>query len=266
MGLLGRREDRPTVRGRARVVPTTAANVGDGVDGNMNNLTAKSAAKSSVRLEATVAEDGGPVAPGSQRVTVRLPNWLRHVLYDAGSNEGEWADLPAELDVPVLLDANDRTIVAMDVDAAAAELEPYRAVGTRAFKKHDAILAPVRSAMRLPGTAVREGKDFVSTWRKVIRNRGGGDDGPLDPAELEQRRRTAVILRATLERKPKEREKIRSGVLENGPSMAASVRAGGYPPHDFDAWVMFQETSGVISAEEAAGFRAAAAPDPGAQA
>ena len=212
-------------------------------------------------LEAIGADDGGPVAPGSQRVTVRLPNWVRHVLYDAGSNEGEWADLPAELQVPVLLDAADRTIVAMDVDAAAAELEPYRDVGTRAFKENDAILAPVRQAVQLPGVALREAKGFVSTWSKVFRDRGGGgEDRPLDPVELEQRRRTAAMLRVRLERKPKERQKIRSGVLANGPSMAASVRAGAYPSHDFDAWVMFQETSGVISAEEAAALRDAAAP------
>src|SRR5690349_6160569 len=117
MGLFGRREARATVRGRAHVVPTTAANIGDGVDGNMNNFTAKSAAKSTIVLVATSAEDGGPVAPASQRVTVRLPNWLRHVLHDAGSNTGDSDKLPAELHVPVLIDAADRTIVAMDVDA-----------------------------------------------------------------------------------------------------------------------------------------------------
>ena len=248
------------MRGRARVVPTTAANLGDGVDGNMNNFTAKSAAKSTVILEAVRADDGGAVAPGSQRVTAHLPNWLRHVLHDAGSNEGEWADLPAEVVVPVLLDATDRTIAAVDVDAAAAELEAYRAVGTRAFKENDAVLAPVRAAIKLPGLAVREGREFVSTWREAFRDRGGGvKDEPLDPVELEQRRRSAAILRVALERKPKEREKIRSGVLAHGPSMAASVRAGVYPSHDFDAWVMYQETSGVITADEAAAFRRDAA-------
>lgn len=263
MGLLGRRTDRPTVRGRARVVPTTAANAGGSDEANVNNFTAKSAAKSIVVLEAIGADDGGPVAPGSQRVTVRLPNWLRHVLYDAGSNEGEWADLPAEIEVPVLLDAADRTIVAMDVDAAAAELEPYRAVGTRAFKEHDAMLAPVRSAIKLPGVAVREGRDFLSTWGKALRDLGGGgEDRPLDPKELEQRRRTAATLRVALERKPKDRERIRSSVLASGPSMAAGVRGGVYPSHDFEAWVVFQETSGVISPEEAAAFRRnAAAPE-----
>ena len=249
------------MRGRARVVPTTAANVGEGADGNMNNLTAKSAAKSSVLLEAIGADDGGPVAPGSQRVTVRLPNWLRHVMHDAGSNEGEWAELPAEIEVPVLLDAADRTIVAMDVDAAAAELEPYRAVGTRAFKETEAILAPVRAAIQLPGLAVREGKSFLSTWRKVLRDRGGGEDRPLDPVELEQRRRTAAILRTRLERNPEEREKIRERRPRERPVDGGRrprrqlpvprLRRLGHVPGDLR----------VISAEEAAAFRDAAAPD-----
>ena len=256
MGLLSRRSDRPTVRGRARVVPTTAGNVGDGVDGNMNNFTAASKAKSTIVLEAVSADDGGPVAPASQRVTVHLSNWLRHVLHDAGSNEGSWAELPAEVHVPVLLDAADRTIVAMDADGAEAELQAYRAVGTRAFKEDDAILAPVRAAISLPGRAVREGKDFVSTWRKALRGRDA--DEPLDPTELEQRRRTAAILRVQLERNPKQHAKVRASALAAGPQMAASVRGGVYPPHDFDAWVVFQETSGAISAEEAAAFRHAA--------
>ena len=263
MGLLRRgsgRQAAQTVRGTARVVPTSTGNIGDGAEANVNNLTATSAARSSTTLVALWADDGRPVAPAAQQVTAQLPNWLRHVLHDAGSNEGASAELPAELRVPVLIDVVERTIVALDVDGAAAALEPFRAIGTREHKEHEAPLAPVRSAIRLPGQAVRETKDLVSTWGRALASlrEPAGADEPLDAQELEKQRRTAVALRAELERNPKRREQVRRTVLTSGPDMATSVRSGAYPSHAFAAWLDFQETSGAITADEAAALRASA--------
>lgn len=249
-----------TVRGRARVVPTSTGNHGEG---NVNNLSAKAAAKCSMLLVALAADDGGPVPTEAQRVIARLPNWLRHVMHDAGSNHGAWADLPAEIDVPVLIDAAERTIVAMDVEGAIVELEALRAIGTREYREHDAPLAPVRTALKLPGLAVRETKDLIATWGKAIGTlrQPDGADEPLDAEELEQRRRTAAVLRVQFERNPKQREQVRRSALTAGPMMASGVRAGTYPSHEFEAWVVFQETAGVITADEAAAFRATARPE-----
>ena len=264
MGLLRRERgdsSAQAVRGRARVVPTSTGNVGDGPDANVINLSAKAAATSSTTLVALSAEDGGPVVSTAQQVTAQLPNWLRYVMHDAGSNEAAAAELPAEIEVPVLIDAAERTIVSMDVAAAVAELEPLRAIGTREFREDEAPLAPVRSAIKLPGQAVRETKGLFSTWGRALSSlREPGADEPLDPDELEKQRRTAAMLRVQFERNPKQREQVRRSVLSSGPSMAADVRARAYPSHAFAAWVDFQETSGVITAAEAAALRESAGP------
>lgn len=244
------------------MVPTSTGNVGSGEDGNFNNFTAKSKAKSSTRLELRSVEDGGAIPRESQRVTCHLPNWLRMVMHDAGSNHGAWEQLPAELDVPVLVDQTSREIVSVDVDGAAAELEAYRAAGTREWKETEAVLAPVRGAIKLPGMVVRGVPALAKDWGSAISDlradlRAGAPmrDDPLSAKELDQQRRTATALRYQLEQQPKQFQQIRDGVVEHGPSMAEGVAAGSYPSHGFAAWVVFQETSGVISADEARAFR-----------
>ncbi len=255
------------MRGRAKVVPTSTGNVGGGgvTDGNFNNFTAKSRAWSATRLVAVSAEDGGPLPAESQRVESDLPNWLRMVMHDAGSSHGQWEHLPAELQVPVWIDQTTRAIVDVDVDAAAREHEQYRAVGTREWKETEAVLAPVRNAVKLPGAVAREVPAFAREWRSALSDlkadlKPGAPmrDVPLRPKELEQQRRTAAALKYQLERQPTQRAQIRDGVVQNAPSMAAGVVAGTYPSHAFAAWVVFQETSGVISPAEALEYRRAA--------
>ncbi len=255
------------MRGRALVVPTSTRNVGSGGvgDGNFNNLTAKSRVWSATRLVAVSAEDGGAVSSESQRVECDLPNWLRMVMYDAGSNDGQWERLPAELHVPVWIDQASRLIAELDVDAAVREHEQYRSVGTREWKETEAVLAPVRNAVKLPGAVAREVPAFAKQWRGALRDLrddlkpgAGMRDRPLSAKDLESQRRTASAMRYQLEQQPKQRAKLRDGVLQNAPSMAAGVVAGSYPSHDFAAWVVFQELSGVISADEAVEYRRAA--------
>lgn len=263
MSLFLRRPTGPTVRGRALVVPSSTGNVGSGMDdGNFNNFTAKSKAKSSTRLVAVSAEDGGPVSTESQRVEAYIPNWVRMVMHDAGTNHGQSEHLPAELHLPVFIDVASRQIVELDVDGATRELEPYRAIGTREWKETEAVLAPVRNAVKLPGVVAREVPSALKGWKKTL-----GDfrddlspgapmrDEPRPPKELEQMRRTANQLRYSLEQDPKQRGKIRDSALQAGPQMAQGVAAGSYPRHAFQEWLMFQETSGVISADEVAAYR-----------
>ncbi len=262
MAMFGRQQRGPTVRGRAYVVPTSTGNVGSGEEANFNNLRSKSRAKSATRLVLRSAEDGGSIPTESQRVIVDLPNWLRFVMHDAGTNHGCWEQLPAEIDVPVWVDQQTREIVSLDVEGAARELEQYRAVGTREWKETEAVLAPVRGAIKLPGMVARGVPALAKDWGGAIRElredfKAGAPmrDEPLSAKELDQQRRTATALRYQLEQNPKQHRQIRDGVVEHGPSMAAGVTAGSYPSHAFAAWVVFQETSGVITADEAAEFR-----------
>ncbi|MGB5148877.1 MAG: hypothetical protein WBN99_02455 [Mycobacterium sp.] len=250
----------PTVAGRAFVVPASTGNIGSGEDGNVNNFRANSRAKSSTLLVAVSAADGSPVDPAAKRITARLPNWLRLVMYYAGNNDGPWQELPAVLHVPVWIDVSTRQIEALDVDGAARELAGHRAVGRKEWLHTEAPLSDVRAVFRLPSMAVRTARavgpavrDLVNDIRSIV------DANPahreIFPAELETRRRTAVMLRYQLERDPKQYRKVRESALQAGPSIVQSTLAGSYPPAAFDAWVMFQHTSGVITDEEAQRFR-----------
>lgn len=94
------------------------------------------------------------------------------------------------------------------------------------------------------GPAVR---DLVDDIRSIA------DANPahreISSAELDTHRRTAVMLRYQLERDPKQYRKVRESALQAGPSIVQSTLAA------FDAWVMFQHTSGVITDEKAQRFR-----------
>lgn len=245
------------VPGRAFVVPASTGNKGSGIDGNFNNFSANSRARSSTLLIARTVADGGPLHGSSQRVDVDLPNWLRVVMYYAGNNDGPWRELPAELHVPVSIDARTRRIAAMDVETAATELAAYREVGRREWLETEAPLSDVRAVVGLPGAALRGLRGFVSGVRSVVadvRNIGGPAQS-LTPEELEKHRRTAVMLRYQLERNPKQHATIRKSVLEAGPMMARNAAGGSVTREQFDVWMMHNELSGVITAEEAAQWR-----------
>lgn len=245
------------VPGRAFVVPASTGNVGRGEDGNVNNFAANSRARSSAVLVARSVADGGAVDGRSQRVEAHLPNWLRVVMYYSGNNDGPWRQLPAELFVPVWIDAQTRQIAAMDVDTAAAELAPYREVGRREWLETEAPLADVRGLIALPGAALRGIRGLFGEVRSVVADvrNVGGPARPMSAEELETRRRTAVMLRYQLERNPKQRDQIRKSVLEAGPTMARNAAGGAVTREQFDVWMMHNELSGVITADEAAQWR-----------
>jgi hypothetical protein len=240
------------VAGRAFVVPSSTGNV----HGNENNFRADSRVRSSTVLVARSAADGGPLDPASKRIEVDLPNWLRVVMYYAGNNDGPWRQLPAELVVPVAIDARTRQIVAMDVDTAAEELAAYREVGRREWLETEAPLSDVRAVIGLPGAALRGLRGLVGEARSVvsdIRNIGGSSpQKPMSAEELETRRRTATMLRYQLERNPKQYATIRKSVVEAGPMMARNLASGSITRQDFDVWMMHNELSGVITAAEVA--------------
>jgi len=250
-----------TVAGRAFVVPASTGDSGVGIDGHVHNFRENERAKSTTLLVAVSAADGAPVDGAAQRVTALLPNWLRVVMYYAGNNDGPWRELPAVLHVPVWIDKSTRQIEALDIDGAAAELAGYRSVGRTTWWDVGAALPDAWAVFILPFVAVRAAR----TARRVVRNlvnqlRSIGDPIPIHreiaPAELETRRRTAVMLRHALQRDPEQRRKIRESALRAGPTIAQATRDGSYPPAEFDAWLMFQQTSAVISDQEAQRFRA----------
>lgn len=138
MAMFGRQQRGPTVRGRALVVPHSTADLGCRSDGNASHVSAMSRVRSSTLLVAQSADDGRPVSGDSQRVKCTLPNWLVFVMNDGGSGDGGGDGLPAELHVPVFIDAATRHIVDLDVSGAEADLEPYRSVGTREWAELEA--------------------------------------------------------------------------------------------------------------------------------
>jgi hypothetical protein len=246
-----RADSTETVEARALVVPYDAQNA----HGNVNNLSPDARAKTQLRLVVSSAGEGVPQDTGQQAVLASVPNWLRIVLYYAGSNYGPSAQLPAEIHVPVRLEASTGRIVEVDVDLAAAELDHLREVGTEAWKDEEGPLADVRGLVALPGAAVRGAKGWVASWRSAL---SGGDGPGWNEQEAEQGRRTANALRYTLERNPKQLAKVRASALEAGPMMADGVRGGVRSVADFEHWLEFQLTSGAVTAEEVAGWRSRA--------
>jgi hypothetical protein len=161
MGLFSNRSA-PTTPGRARVAPASATLAGQGEEDNVNNFSANGTSRCKVELQPLTADGPGEV----QRIDARLPNWLRVVLFCAGTTRDIAPSLPAVIDVPVLLESGTPRIAALDVEATAAELARYRDVGRREWLETEAPLAPVRAAIKLPGMALRGGKDLVDSWRK----------------------------------------------------------------------------------------------------
>jgi hypothetical protein len=268
----------PTVLAEALVVPGSTVTSEEEV----NNLSADSRLHTDVYLSLLQAADGGPLGSAPERVRLFLPNWLRVVLGYAGTSNGPASELPPEIRLLVAIDATTRRIVDVDLARAEAQLAPYREVGRRYWLESEAPLAGVRGLVQVPGDAVRGVRGLVSSWRDAAR--GLRDDARAQraetaaaaaegrpvrptlgapawtPEEAEQARRTAVTLRARLQLHPKEHERLRSTALQLGPASAREVRVGHRHPVDFEHWLMVQETSGVLSADEAAQLRHEATP------
>ena len=259
-----RKRSTESAAARALVVPYTARNA----LGNVNNFSANGRAKTELWLVVIPVDGRAPEAHDQQRVTAYVPNWLRVVLYYAGSNYGPRDQLPAEIVVPVRVDPASGRIVEVDVDQAATELAAYRDVAVKEWKETEAPLSDVRAATALPGEAVRAAKDLLGTWRGALSGlredrSGAAPTGSHSAEEIEQSRRSANVLKYHLARKPKEAAKVRASALEAGPMMVANVRGGSMSVADFDTWLQFQATSGAISAEEAEEWRRSALPPPG---
>jgi hypothetical protein len=252
-----------TVRGRAVVVPATTANdgTGDGALGlsgaggttHANNLGPDATSISETYLMAVSAEDGGPVADGSVRIEAALPNWLRHVMFDAGSAQGAAAELPAQLEVPVRIDAATRRIVALDVDATATQLADYREIGIREWKHTDAPLAGMRQAAKIPGAIAREAPGLFRGLRKALR--GAREDLRERERPHQAQRDAGANVRAQLEANPAQRIQMRSSVLEHGTTMARTVAAGAADADGFEAWLAFNESATILTPDEAASMR-----------
>jgi len=249
---------------RALVVPYTARNALE----NQNNLSANGRARTELRLVVVPADGSAPEAHDQQRVTADVPNWLRVVLYYAGSNYGPREQLPAEIHIPVRIDPASGRIVEVDVDQAATELAPYRDVAVKEWKETEAPLSDVRAAAGLPGEAVRAAKGLLGTWRGALSSLREDRSGAAPTAshsaeEIEQSRRTANVLKYHLADKPKQAAKVRASALQAAPMMVANVRGGSMSMTDFETWLQFQATSGAISAEEAEEWRRSALPPAG---
>jgi hypothetical protein len=259
-----RKQRTDSAAARALVVPYMVRNA----LGNENNFSANGRAKTELWLVVLPADGGKPDAHDQQRVTAYVPNWLRVVLYYAGSNHGPHDQLPAEIDVPVRIDPASGRIVEVAVDRAATELFPYRDVAVKEWKETEAPLSDVRAAAALPGEAVRAAKGLLGTWRGALSSlrddrSGAAPTGSFSAEEIEQTRRSANMLQYHLARKPKEAAKVRASALEAGPMMVANVRGGSMSVADFETWLQFQATSGAISAEEAEEWRRSALSPPG---
>jgi hypothetical protein len=243
MGLLSRSV--PTTPGRALVAPGSATLAGHGEEDNVNNFSANARVRCRVGLEPLGPEGRGEL----QRVDARLPNWLRIVLYSAGTNHDIGPELPAELEVPVLMEAGTTRIASLDVDATAAELAGFRKLARREWLETEAPLAPVRGAVKLPGAALRGARGLLTSWR------GAFADTPAGPEEIEQMRRTAVMQRHYWAKHPEERDKYRASVLDIRDEMVRGTKAGVRAETDLEAWIMTHEVSEILTPEEAAALR-----------
>jgi hypothetical protein len=265
MALFGGNRSTDLIPGRAKVVPfSTSWNEGDGEHGgNANNWSANAKAKTRVLLTGVTASDGGTIAAGHHEMWQPIHNWVRFVFHFSGSNEEPCSRLPAELEVPVLIDRTTRQIVRIDEDAVAIELADYREVGRREFLEREAVLAPVRGIIAMPKLAAKMARRVVPEFRDLVNDiKSIGDPGtgpveevPMDPKELEQLRRTSIGMGHMHQRDPKALARARSSALQAGPVMAQTVAARRQTVSSFEAWLMMQTLSHAISEEEAAQYR-----------
>jgi hypothetical protein len=231
---------------------------------NDNNISAGARAATELQVVVRPDAESGAHPDPAQRIVTRVPNWLRIVFYYAGSNDGPWADLPAEVEVVVQLDRTTGRVVDVDIDRAATELAAYRDVATRWWKESEAPLADVRGLLSAPRDAVRGIRGLASSWRRTAaRLRTGDSDlGPgaegvasLDVVEQAQLDRTANLLSHRLTGDPKALRKVRASAMEAGPMLATNVRFGSMSLADFDTWLRLQVGSGAITDGEAAAWR-----------
>jgi hypothetical protein len=246
----GQREH--TVHGRAWVAPTGTR----AAYGNENNLSANARVRCEVHLTALSAADGSPVDPALTKLRADLPNWLLYVFHSAGSNDELAKHLPSRIEVSVAIGVQSRRCVALDVDSAAAELQPYREAAVEDWKHTGSALAGVRNVIAAPKMGMRalrglkDGlRDVVSDIRSIGASGSGAPPKPSwKPEEVEQMRRQAVILSLRYQ----QHRRTRSGRMS--PCLLPRMLPGGgrRVPDD---WAPMRELVPPHLAEEADGFR-----------
>jgi hypothetical protein len=193
------------------------------------------------------------------------------VLYHVGSNYAIGPSLPAELDIPVLVETGTDRVDAIDVDATVAELEHFHEMGRQEWLETGAVLAPVRNAIKLPGAALTGIRGLLGEWREdaagLREDIKGGQKGPprpsWSPKEIEQMRRTAMQQRIAFKRDAELRAKVRANAMIQGPSLVAGYKAGTVHATDVEAVIMSHEVSEILTPEEAATLRRDAGLGPG---
>ncbi len=251
------------VRGRALVVPTGVKSRG------YSNFSSRDRVRTSVLVDLLSRSDAGPVQGGQQRVDARLPNWLTIIFFSAGTNDSISDTLPARVEVDVVVETASGRVTAIDVEAAELEYSPYREAAVKEWKETEGVLAPIRNMIALPGAARRATRGLFTAWKDALaefvsdlKSDPGSPSNPVTmashtPAEVEQLRRSAVILSYRFQNEPKEHQRARESALQAAPSMVASTRGGVRSIADFEEWLMFQSVSTAITEDEALSFRAA---------
>ncbi len=252
-----RKKVEPAVPGRAFIVPAgTHSRQSHGrIDYSPDFLVS-----ADIHMKAISAIDGFPV---DQRVIALfwpIPNWMFQLFHDAGSNAPGAEHMPPSVTVDVGISLATRLPIAIDVDRANVELQPYRDVAVAAWKMIYAPLADVRQLMQAP-SKVRKGlKDINSTWGDVVNGMSTPKAGQparqsVRDADIPAIQRQANILSFHFEKYPDQWQTARNSALQALPLQAQQVRSGVLHPVDFEVAVMRSQVSKTISDEEAAWFR-----------
>jgi len=104
-----------------------------------------------------------------QRVEGRLPHWALTVLVYAGDERLIHAlEIPGPIDVPVFVDPANGRALALDEEAIAAEVAPFRDTAIRIWKREEGWLRTPRVVLGAPRSAVRFARSMGSSWRDGI--------------------------------------------------------------------------------------------------
>jgi|JI10StandDraft_1071094.scaffolds.fasta_scaffold14020_4 hypothetical protein len=249
----------PTVHGRAWIAPTGTRSLYE----NESNVSADSAVRCHVHLTALSAADGGPVDPTLTKLEARLPNWLRYVFHSAGATDELSKQLPPRIEVNVAIGVQSRRCVAIDVDGAVRDLQPFRAAAVDDWKHSEAALAPVRNLLSAPKAGLKALRGLKGGLKDLvgdIKDIGASGPGPgggaapkpsWKPDEIDAMHRQAAILALRYQTRPEEYARARNMAVQSLPSHAQQAAAGQIHRADFDAMLRRELIATTISQQEA---------------
>ena len=91
-----------------------------------------------------------------QTITGRLPHWALIVLESAGNERlFDGFEIPGPIDVPVFADPADGRVLALDEEAIAAEVAPFRDTAMKIWKREEGWLRTPRIVLGAPRSALR---------------------------------------------------------------------------------------------------------------